>query len=1256
MLWILLILVAVVWFTLNGRLVRLDREIEELKDSVRRMARQPAPPADMAPISREGAPRQTEVRAAPPMRATQMPAAPAVPAAPAAPPTPVSPAPTVGPPPSSQPAFPTAAKPPEPPRAEEPPRLPGVPPPPPRTPGVGPIPPKTPGAPPPRPPSGAPPAPAPERKPFDWEGLVGVRLFSAIAGLALAAAAVFFLKFSIDNGWLQPPVRVAIGIAVAVVLLIGCELKAARKYPLTANALDAAAVAILFSTFFAAHALWSLITAPVAFGLLVLVTALAVLLSLRRDSLFIALLGLVGGFSTPALLSTGENRPFALFGYLLLLNIGLAWVAHRRKWPWLTALSLVLTVFYQWAWVVKFLSVGSLPTAIGIFLVFPIFAFISLVLAPKDADANVRGTALFRHVPTATAALPLVFAVYLAAVPAYGTQWGLLFGFLLALVVGLFVIAVARGPAILHVLGGVSAIAVWAVWLRTGYYPSAWPSILAWLAAFVVFFLAAPWIAERPWVVGRWPAAKSMAQPPAAYALFAGPLLLFVFSALLTLEPRAANPALTFGVLLALLAACAWVAIARGEGAVHFIAAFFALAAEAIWSARFLRPERLLPALAVYGAFGLFYVGVPVLARRRGKPFQPRGAGGLLAIVSIALLFFLAAGAIAQTALWGIALLLAILNLGLFAEAASTRNPVLSFVGLALSWLVLYVWWTSAIIALALLPALIVLGGFSLLVLAGTVWAHARTDGVAAQGFDRAIYLGVIGHFFLLFVATQPSLSVPPWPLFGVLFVLDLAIATACLALKHGDLHVGATIATAVILMTWASGAPSVRWESAAIAAAAVMVALAFLWVPLAARVHAATDRFELAAALAAILAQVVCLFAATHAGGPPLTSLLAAQVVFVLAALWAASRSQKMEILAVASVLPAAFAVLQWQGLHMRADLWTQQLAFAAPLLLVFLLYPEARRARGTVAPRAYLAAVLASAAFFLEARDAIAVGGHNDVVGVLPITLAILMAILFLGLRRSQTDAPASVPMGTVALVAGAALAFVTVAIPLQLEKHWITVGWSLEGAALAWLYRRVPHRGLFLATGALCAAVFVRLALNPYVLTYVPRSDVRIWNWFLYTYTIAALSFFFAGRMLGGVEGRVLSSFPQLSMLLVAGGTILLWLLLNIEIADYFAVGPTIVFNLRASIGQDLTYTLGNALFAVALLAAGIAGRSRGARVAAIVLLVLMAAKTFFFDLRNLAGLYRVASFAGLAVALILVAIALEKFKRASAPNPE
>src|SRR6185295_2168646 len=119
-----------------------------------------------------------------------------------------------------------------------------------------------------------------------------------------------------------------------------------------------------------------------------LVTAVAVLLSIRRDSLFIALLGLVGGFATPALLSTGVDRPIGLFGYLLLLNAGLAWVAWRKRWSSLTALSLVGTVVYQWGWVYKWLTPDKLPLAATIFGVFPLLGVTAWALGESGTASR----------------------------------------------------------------------------------------------------------------------------------------------------------------------------------------------------------------------------------------------------------------------------------------------------------------------------------------------------------------------------------------------------------------------------------------------------------------------------------------------------------------------------------------------------------------------------------------------------------------------------------------------------------------------------------------------------------------------------------------------------------------------------------------------------------------------------------------------------------------------------------------------------
>jgi uncharacterized membrane protein len=269
---------------------------------------------------------------------------------------------------------------------------------------------------------------------------------------------------------------------------------------------------------------------------------------------------------------------------------------------------------------------------------------------------------------------------------------------------------------------------------------------------------------------------------------------------------------------------------------------------------------------------------------------------------------------------------------------------------------------------------------------------------------------------------------------------------------------------------------------------------------------------------------------------------------------------------------------------------------------------------------------------------------GGLGAVIGILPVGLAVLTCGLLLQLLRLETAGARA--LGRLALVAGAALAFITVAIPLQLDREWITIGWALEGAALAWLYGRIPHRGLFWFSTALLVTAFARLALNPSVFEYQVRG-LRIWNWYLYTYLTCAAALFAAARFFSRTQDFLMAGWPRLSRLLPAGGAILLFLLVNIEIADYFSEGPAITFNFSAGTAQDLTYTLGWAAFALCLLGAGLAMRSRPARIASIGLLLVTVLKCFLRDLGRLGGLYRVASFVGLAVCLLLVALLIQKF---------
>lgn len=1111
------------------------------------------------------------------------------------------------PPPVAVPALPPA-----PPKPVPPPPVPPVTAPPPAPP---PAPAPRPAAPPSPRPTPPPPPPPPAAR-FDWEALIGVKLFSWIAGIALVFAAIFFLKLSIDSGWLTPPLRMAIGLLTGIALLVVCELKAARNYQVTANALDGAGIAILFSTFFASHVLWKLLDAVPTFAAMAVVTAVAVALSIRRDSLFIALLGLVGGFATPAILSTGEDRPIGLFTYLLLLNAGLAWVAYKKNWPHLTILTTIFTTLYQWGWVMKFLSTGNLPLALGIFLVFPILSFVALSLGQKDRERSV-----FSQSSAVSVSLPLLFALYMASVPAYGDRYMLLFGFLFLMDLGLAIVAAARGPEILHLAGGISTVLVFCIWLNNSYKSAAWPAILGIVVAFVLLYLGVSVVLRRM---------DRDFSDLGARGVFAAPLLLAVFPILGAIEPATAAPGLLFGVLFATMIVLAIYAIATEQGAIHFLAAFFALAAEAVWSAHHLTPEHLLSALSLYGVFALFYLGVPIAARRFNRTLRPSGSGAILLFVSLGLLFFLAAGTVASASLWGIALLLVILNVGLLWETTCGSHPLLLLAGMLLSWVVIAVWWATATLAALLVPALVVVGGFALVILGGNIWARKKTE---EPVFDQGLFLALIGHLFLLFVAAQHSLAVPPWPLLGVLGVLDLAIGVAALYTERAELHIAALAASQLILMLWQMTARVAPWPDVAIYCSIGLAAMGMVWYFLSQR----KEIFALAAVTALFLGFGVVVIADALPGSPDVLMITAAHVV-LLTGLLAMAWLTEWHSIAPFAVFPS-IGLFAWGWFHFRPPLWKEELFFATAIYLVFIAHPILLGSRSKHYLEPYLAAVLASVPFFLIARRSLTAGGYADRIGLLPVVQAGLMAVLLW--RLLQLEPPGKRTLGRLAMVAGAVLAFISVAIPLQFEKQWITIGWALEGAALAWLFKRIPHRGLLAWSGGLLLAVFVRLVLNPAVFEYHPRGALPIWNWYLYTYLISAAAFFATAFLLRGEDD------PRIPPAAVSGGTILLFLLLNIEIADFYSVGPTLTFNFSAGLAQDLTYTIGWAIFAFAMLTAGIWFHSKAARIAAILLLVVTIAKCFLHDLWRLGGLYRVGSFVGLAICLALVAVILQKF---------
>ena len=164
----------------------------------------------------------------------------------------------------------------------------------------------------------------------DLELNLGGRLPVWIGAIALVLAAAFLVKLSIDQGWIGPPVRLALGLAGGLGMLYGGHW-GRSTVPLVAQGLSAAGIATLFVSLYAGINVYQLIPSLLGFVLMAATTATAVMLSLRQGPI-VAVIGLLGGLMTPQLVQFAGTDERVLFGYLLLLQVGLLPVARTRGW------------------------------------------------------------------------------------------------------------------------------------------------------------------------------------------------------------------------------------------------------------------------------------------------------------------------------------------------------------------------------------------------------------------------------------------------------------------------------------------------------------------------------------------------------------------------------------------------------------------------------------------------------------------------------------------------------------------------------------------------------------------------------------------------------------------------------------------------------------------------------------------------------------------------------------------------------------
>lgn len=198
--------------------------------------------------------------------------------------------------------------------------------------------------------------PAPTEEIYDernfFEKIMGENWLSKVGIITLVLCIAFFVKYAIDQEWINEVGRVGIGLLTGGII-IGIAHKLKSKYHVFSSILVGGGISVFYITITLAFREYELFSQTVAFIILIGVTIFSVILSLYYDRKELAIFSLLGGFASPLMVSSGDGNYIVLFSYILILNSGMLAISFIKKWRVIGIICYVLTLSFFWIWVLR---------------------------------------------------------------------------------------------------------------------------------------------------------------------------------------------------------------------------------------------------------------------------------------------------------------------------------------------------------------------------------------------------------------------------------------------------------------------------------------------------------------------------------------------------------------------------------------------------------------------------------------------------------------------------------------------------------------------------------------------------------------------------------------------------------------------------------------------------------------------------------------------------------------------------------------
>jgi uncharacterized membrane protein len=271
--------------------------------------------------------------------------------------------------------------------------------------GSGPLPGLTPSS---QPPTQSPPIlrSAFSRDETGLEKQIGQFWLNRIGIVALLFGVSYFLKYAFENNWIGPAGRVAIGLLAGIGLIVWSERFRNRGHAAFSYSLKAAGIGTLYLSLWGAFQIYHLIPAAAAFVAMVIVTLATISLAVSQDAELLASFALVGGFSTPVLLSTGQNHEVVLFSYVALLDLAILAMAIFKPWRRLLWGSFLGTIILYVGWYSDYYSQDQRTLTVCFAALFAIiFAAIPLACPYEESKRFTGPSVTLTLLPLFNAAL-----------------------------------------------------------------------------------------------------------------------------------------------------------------------------------------------------------------------------------------------------------------------------------------------------------------------------------------------------------------------------------------------------------------------------------------------------------------------------------------------------------------------------------------------------------------------------------------------------------------------------------------------------------------------------------------------------------------------------------------------------------------------------------------------------------------------------------------------------------------------------------